>query len=144
MQEVTCQDCGRKIEVNLYYLDAGIDNGDYVKGRRVVKAPPDALGQIFDKYVDVIYDICKRCQLLRQPRAGDPEMLRAEQIQQQMALLIEMRPDLNADQRRAVALEDAFDPNRESNPRFRRFLLDRGEKDAATDQIAHQVMEALI
>jgi hypothetical protein len=140
MQEVECQACGRRREVNLYYLDSGMATGEFTKGSKLSKRT-DMGGTVLDFYEVCYFDVCKACTKAATSQPGDPTMLQAARIKYKWNLLREMRPDLTSDECRREAIREEFDPNREPNPAFRRFLLDRGEKDDVIDQTAHHILE---
>lgn len=143
MQEVFCQECGRKIEVNLYHVDAGIASGDLVQGQKMVKFK-NHQGDIVDQFIDGTFDICKVCQGKMVVRAGDPSFLQSKRILHKIHLLREMRPDLTEDERRSEAIREEFDPQNEPNRAFRAYLLERSARDPENDAAASRALEALV
>jgi hypothetical protein len=134
MVTVTCQECGREIEVNDHYVDGMIAAGDLVRGDARIRVPsydlePD--GSIVDRhslkdsFVEKIFDICNKCKLKPGLPPEHPERLRQKRIQQRIANLIEQRPDLNFEERVHAAVEDEFDPHTEPNLAFRKYLIER-------------------
>jgi hypothetical protein len=142
MQEVWCQQCGRKIEINSGLVEDGLLRGDYVKAQKMVKFT-NRQGDILDQFHDGVFDICKACQRRGAVQSGDPSVLQSQRIMQRIKVLHETRPDLTADERRAEAIREEFDPAREPNKAFRAFLMERATRDPENDAAAHRALESI-
>lgn len=142
MQDVFCQECGRKIEVHPGLVEDGLVTGDYVKAQKFVKFT-NFRGDMVDQFIDGTFDICKACQRKSVVRSGDPSFLQSKRILHKFYLLRETRPDLTDDERRAEAVREEFAPSNEPNFAFRAFLMERATRDPENDAAAHRALESI-
>lgn len=135
MVTVTCQDCGRTMELNEHYVEDLLVTGDLVRGyRRAQKVVNDVdphTGQRTgtqgeaDDFKEKLFDICNKCKLKPGLPPGHPEMDRERRIQHKIKVLKEMRPDLSFEGRVHAAVEEEFDPKYEPHPLFRAYLVEK-------------------
>jgi hypothetical protein len=124
MVTVTCQDCGRTMEMNEHYVEGMLSTGELVRANRLAKFQ-NMHGDMLDQYHEGLFDLCKGCRGKAMPRSGDVELMREQRIQHKVKLLREMRPDLDLAARVHAAVDEEFDPKYEPNKAFREFLLER-------------------
>jgi Ribonuclease G/E len=124
MVTVTCQDCGRTMELNEHYVEGMLESGDLVKASRLKKVT-NPWGQEVDTYVESLFDVCKACRGRGVVPAKDSTLTQQMRIQAKVRLLREARPDLDFEGRVHAAVEEEFDPKYESNLAFRKFLVER-------------------
>ncbi len=139
MIEVTCQDCAATLLVNEDIVTGGLVRGDYVKSSVAIK---HAWGSTYEEKV---FRVCPKCRSIatRAMTTKATEATIAAEVQRTMRRLQEDNPEMSRELLATWAVEIVYDPNREPNPDYRAYLLERADKDEASDEKAREILANL-
>ena len=122
-------------------VEKRIASGQYHRGEAITQSV-GSFNPGMDMYTEKIFGMCRKCAVIDLPLENEITQQR-RRIQARLALIREKRLDLTLEQAAHAAVEDEFEARNEPNPDFRAYLLERAEKDEASDETARAVLASL-